>query len=63
MTAIYEMVNEGRVPLGVVLTNFAGSEQVEIDGRNYDVYGETLPSIIMSNNFMFTLDTKEGTGN
>lgn len=63
MTAIYEMVNEGRVPMGVVLSNFAGSEQVEIDGNTYDVYGETLPSLIMSNNFMFTLDTNGETGN
>lgn len=55
--ALYDMVNQGRVPLGVVLLNFAGENQVEMNGQNYEVYGETLPSLIMSNNFMFPLET------
>lgn len=54
------LVNEGFMPLGVVYLNFAGTDQVTFD-RTYNVYGERLPGIIMSNNFKFPLLTIQST--
>lgn len=58
---IYNLVNEGRTPLGVVYMNFAGEDQVTIGGETYNVSGVQLPSMIMSNNFKFTLATSAET--
>lgn len=55
---IYNLVDEGRTPLGVVYMNFAGEDQVTFNGRTYNVNGNNLPSLIMSNNFKFELETK-----
>ena len=54
---IYDLVNEGRTPLGVVYMNFAGVDEVEFGGIRYHVSGVRLPSLIMSNNFKFSLAT------
>ena len=54
---IYNLVNEGRTPLGVVYINFAGVDEVTFNGRTYNVSGNQLPSMIMSNNFKFALKT------
>lgn len=54
---IYDLVNEGRTPLGVVYMNFAGVDEVEFGGTRYHVSGVRLPSLIMSNNFKFSLAT------
>ena len=54
---IYNLVNEGRTPLGVVYMNFAGENQVTFGGTSYNVNGINLPSLIMSNNFKFALAT------
>ena len=54
---IYDLVNEGRTPLGVVYMNFAGVDEVEFGGTHYHVSGVRLPSLIMSNNFKFSLAT------
>lgn len=54
---IYNLVNEGRTPLGVVYMNFAGTDQVSFGGTTYNVSGVRLPSLIMSNNFKFALAT------
>ena len=54
---IYNLVNEGRTPLGVVYINFAGVDEVTFNGRTYKVSGNQLPSMIMSNNFKFALKT------
>ena len=56
--AIYNLVDQGRTPLGVVYISFAGTDQVTFNGRTYDVHGVQLPSLIMSNNFKFELETK-----
>ena len=58
---IYNLVNEGRTPLGVVYMNFAGEDQVTIGGETYNVSGVQLPSLIMSNNFKFALATSAET--
>ena len=59
LNAVYNMVNTGRVPLGLVFMNFAGVDQVRAgnDNRTYQVYGERLPGLVMANNFMFPLET------
>ena len=59
LEAVYNMVNTGRVPLGLVFMNFAGVDQVTAgnDNRTYHVYGERLPGLVMANNFMFPLET------
>ena len=57
LNAVYNMVEHGRVPMGIVLMNFAGTDKVKINGANREVLGEQLPSTIMSNNFMFSLKT------
>lgn len=57
LNAMYNMVNNGRVPVGIVFMNFAGVNEVEIGGKTYQVYGDRLPSLIMANNFMFPLET------
>lgn len=54
---IYNLVNEGRTPLGVVYINFAGVDDVTFNGRTYNVSGNQLPSMIVSNNFKFALKT------
>ena len=60
LTKIYNMVDEGRAPLGVVYMNFAGTDKVIMGGHPYNVYGTQLPAIIISNNFKFALETKSG---
>lgn len=57
LDAVYYMVENGRVPMGIVLMNFAGTDKVKINGADREVLGEQLPSTIMSNNFMFSLKT------
>lgn len=57
LNAVYEMVNDGRVPIGLVFMNFAGVSEVEIGGTTYQVYGDRLPALIMANNFMYPLET------
>lgn len=57
LDAVYYMVENGRVPMGIVLMNFAGTDKVKINGTDREVLGEQLPSTIMSNNFMFSLKT------
>lgn len=58
---IYNLVEDGRAPLGIVYMNFAGVDQVTFGGKTYNVQGSTLPSLIMSNNFKFAL-TRKNTG-
>ena len=60
LTKIYNMVDEGRAPLGVVYMNFAGTDEITMGGHSYNVYGTQLPAIIISNNFKFRLETKSG---
>ena len=60
LTKIYNMVDEGRAPLGVVYMNFAGTDEVTMGRHPYNVYGTQLPAIIISNNFKFALETKSG---
>lgn len=57
LDAVYNMVENGRVPLGIVLMNFAGTDKVKINGTDREVWGNLLPSTVMSNNFMFSLKT------
>ena len=57
LDAVYNMVENGRVPLGIVLMNFAGTDEVMINGSLRKVWGNQLPSTVMSNNFMFSLKT------
>lgn len=57
LDAVYNMVENGRVPLGIVLMNFAGTDEVMINGSPRKVWGNQLPSTVMSNNFMFSLKT------
>lgn len=57
LDAVYNMVENGRVPLGIVLMNFAGTDKVKINGTDRQVWGNQLPSTVMSNNFMFSLKT------
>lgn len=52
-------VNDGRTPLGIVFMNFAGTQTVEFSGTPYTVYGETLPALIVANNFKFALATSK----
>lgn len=52
-------VNDGRTPLGIVFMNFAGTQAVEFNGNTYTVYGETLPALIVANNFKFALATSK----
>ena len=60
---IYNLVNEGRTPLGVVYMNFAGVDQVTFNGITYNVEGTRLPSLIMTNNFKFALATSSNRSN
>lgn len=57
--AIQEMVNTGRVPMGVVFMNFAGVADVDFNGNTYAVQGIRMPGLIMSNNFLFDLPEKQ----
>lgn len=57
LDAVYNMVENGRVPLGIVLMNFAGTDKVKINNTDREVWGNQLPSTVMSNNFMFSLKT------
>ena len=58
-SAIRAFVNDGRTPLGIVFMNFAGTQTVEFNGTPYTVYGETLPALIVANNFKFALATSK----
>lgn len=53
--AIQEMINTGRVPMGVVLMNFAGEAVIKLGGKDYQVQGIRMPGLVMSNNFLFDL--------
>lgn len=59
---IRDLVNQGRMPLGIVYMNFVGVSTVTIkggdDNRRYEVGGVNLPSYIVSNNFKFPLVKK-----
>lgn len=57
LDAVYHMVEDGRVPLGIVFMNFAGLDDVVINGTGHNVHGASLPSTVMSNNFMFSMKT------
>lgn len=56
---IRRFVNDGRTPLGIVYMSFAGTQEVEFNGTTYTVYGETLPALIVANNFKFALATSK----
>lgn len=56
---IRAFVNDGRTPLGIVFMNFAGTQAVEFNRTTYTVYGETLPALIVANNFKFALATSK----
>lgn len=56
---IRRFVNDGRTPLGIVYMSFAGTQAVEFNGIPYTVYGETLPALIVANNFKFALATSK----
>lgn len=60
---IYDLVNEGRTPLGVVYMSFAGEDAVTFGDRSYNVNGIRLPSLIMTNNFKFALATSSNRSN
>lgn len=60
---IYDLVNEGRTPLGVVYMSFAGEDAVTFGSRTYNVTGIRLPSLIMTNNFKFALATSSNRSN
>lgn len=55
--AFSDMVENGRVPLGVVFMNFAGVSSVSNGTNSYDVQGIRLPGLVMANNFLFELKT------
>lgn len=59
--AIYNIVEQGRAPLGIVYMNFAGVRTLTVGGKQYSVNGINLPSMIMSNNFKFALKKKDST--
>lgn len=56
---IRAFVNDGRTPLGIVFMNFAGKQVVKFNNVDYTVYGETLPALIVANNFKFALATSK----
>ena len=56
---IRRFVNDGRTPLGIVFMSFAGTQAVEFNSTTYTVYGETLPALIVANNFKFALATSK----
>lgn len=56
---IYNFVNEGRTPLGIVYMNYAGLDKITIGTKTYEVKSVTLPSLIISNNFKFPLIKKQ----
>lgn len=56
---IRAFVNDGRTPLGIVFMNFAGKQTVNFNNVDYTVYGETLPALIVANNFKFALATSK----
>lgn len=58
-SAIRRFVNDGRTPLGIVFMNFAGTQAVKFNDVEYTVYGETLPALIVANNFKFALATSK----
>lgn len=55
---VYKMVESGRAPLGIIYMNFAGTEQVTLGNKTYNVYGETIPALLISHNFKFPLSKK-----
>lgn len=56
---IRAFVNDGRTPLGIVFMNFAGKQTVNFNNVDYTVNGETLPALIVANNFKFALATSK----
>ncbi len=61
--AIYNLVQNGRVPMGIVMMNFAGSADVTWGSRTYQVQGVRLPGLVVSNNFLFELKTRDNGNN
>lgn len=61
--AIYNLVQNGRVPMGIVMMNFAGSADVTWGGHTYQVQGVRLPGLVVSNNFLFELKTRDDGSN
>lgn len=56
---IRRFVNDGRTPLGIVFMSFAGTQTVDFGSTSYTVNGETLPALIVANNFKFALATSK----
>lgn len=56
---IRRFVNDGRTPLGIVFMSFAGTQTVDFGSTSYTVNGETLPALIVANNFKFALVTSK----
>lgn len=61
--AFSDMVENGRVPLGIVFMNFAGVSSVSNGTHSYNVQGIRLPGLIMANNFLFELKTASSSSN
>ncbi len=54
-------VNEGLTPLGIVYMSFVGEDAVTFNGISYTVNGNSLPALIVANNFKFALATQAST--
>ena len=55
---IRRFVNDGRTPLGIVFMSFVGTDEVRFGNHTYNVQGNTLPALIVANNFKFALATQ-----
>lgn len=58
---IRRFVNDGRTPLGIVFMSFVGTDEVQFGNYTYNVQGNTLPALIVANNFKFALATQAST--
>lgn len=56
---IRRFVNDGRTPLGIVFMSFVGTDEVRFGNHTYNVQGNTLPALIVANNFKFALATSK----
>lgn len=61
-TQVYDLVANGKTPLGIVYMNFAGVDEVTYWNDTYKVGGSILPGMILSNNFKMQLEQKPTTG-
>lgn len=52
--------NNNSAPIGVVLMNFFGCDNIQNEGSPMNVYGKWLPQTIIENNFRFELKRSEG---